>query len=210
MAPTLTTAVFVATGAFDCGKTTTLEWLREHHGVRIHREAHLRALDRLGARTTGHPPGQGFTHIDDPAHLCPMCRPWDFAELVLDEQRMIESAAQSGDVLERGWIDPIEMLLRNTAAGDDAPHPEWTPLTRYAGVMLFDVMPELQSPRWGKPASVRSEEARAINVRLERLYRAAGHEVMRIAAGSVADRGARVLELITSKKGRSRLRARPA
>jgi hypothetical protein len=114
------TAVFVATGAFDCGKTTTLEWLREHHGVRIHAEAHRSALAKLGERTAGHPPGQPFSPINDPEHSCPMCRPWAFARLVLDEQRNIELAAQPGDLLERGFLDPIEMLLRRTDAPDDA------------------------------------------------------------------------------------------
>jgi hypothetical protein len=64
--------VFVATGAFDCGKTTTLERLREHHGVRIHAEAHLGVLARLGERTAGHPPGQPFSPITSPDHFCPM------------------------------------------------------------------------------------------------------------------------------------------
>ncbi len=85
--------VTVVTGAFDCGKTTTLEWLREHAGARIHGEAHLRALALLGERTRGHPPDRPFSPISDPAHVCPLCRPWAFAELVLAEQRAIELAA---------------------------------------------------------------------------------------------------------------------
>lgn len=185
--------LFVATGAFDCGKTTTLTWLRDRHGLRIHAEAHLRALARLGARTAGHPPGQGFTRIADDGHFCPMCRPWDFAELVLAEQRAIETAAQPGDLIERGYLDPIEMLLRNTGAPDDAPRPGWIPVSHYAVVMCFEVMPELQSPRWGRDAKTRAEQAWNINERLIRLYRAAGHEVVIIEAGSVEARAAQVL-----------------
>ncbi len=186
------TPVVVVTGAFDCGKTTTLEWLREHHGVRIHSEAHLRALDLLGERKLGHPPGQGFSRIADPDHFCPMCRPVEFAELVLDEQRAIERAAEPGDILERGYLDPIEMLLRN--AGDDAQIPAWTAIARYTQVFLFAVMPELQRPRWGKPPAQRIAEAVAINERLAQLYRAAGYELIEIPPGPVGERGERLLE----------------
>jgi predicted ATPase len=185
--------VAIVTGAFDCGKTTTLEWLRDHHGVRIHSEAHLRALALLGERTAGHPPDQGFVRIDDPAHFCPMCHPWEFAELVLAEQREIEIVARDGDVLERGYLDPIEMFLRNTRASDDAPRPSWTPVARYRRVILFEVMPELQRPRWGKPAAQRVAEAVAINERLARHYRAAGFEVVAIPPGTVEYRAALLL-----------------
>jgi predicted ATPase len=190
------TGVFVATGAFDCGKSTTLEWLREHHGVRIHAEAHLSVLARLGERTAGHPPGQPFSSILDPEHLCPMCRAWAFAQLVLDEQRSIEASAQPGDLLERGFVDPIEMLLRRTDAPDDAPQPAWHPIVSYSRVFSFDVMPQLQTSRWGQTAEQRAEQARAINQRLDRMYRAAGYEVVHIQAGSVEARGAQVLALM--------------
>jgi predicted ATPase len=191
---TATKHVTVVTGAFDCGKTTTLEWLRDHHGVRIHDEAHLRALALLGDRTRGHPPDRGFARIDDPTHFCPMCRPWAFAELVLAEQRSIELAADEGDVLERGYLDPIEMLLRNTS--DDGPRPDWTTVARYRRVILFEVMPELQRPRWGKPVGQRIAEAVAINERLARLYCAAGFEVVAISPGTVVHRATRMLDAL--------------
>jgi predicted ATPase len=185
--------VIVVTGAFDCGKTTTLEWLRDHHGVRIHGEAHLRALALLGERTAGHPPDRGFARIDDPHHFCPMCRPWEFAELVLAEQRAIELAAGDGDVLERGYLDPIEMLLRNAPGSS---RPSWTPVAHYRRVMVFEVMPELQRPRWGKSAAQRVAEAVAINERLARLYRQAGHELRVISPGTVEQRAKQLLAAV--------------
>jgi predicted ATPase len=186
--------VFVVTGAFDCGKTTTLEWLRDHHGVRIHGEAHLAALERLGDRKLGHAPGQGFTPIVDPEHFCPMCRPREFAELVLAEQAAIETAAEPGDILERGFLDPIEMLMRNAA--DDVRRPQWIAIARYVRVILFEVMPELQRPRWGKCAATRVAEALAIQARLASLYRDAGYHLVSIPPGSVEARGARLLEIV--------------
>lgn len=190
------TPVVVVTGAFDCGKTTTLEWLRDHHGLRIHGEAHSTALACLGDRKLGHPAGEGFTRIEDPEHFCPMCRPLEFAELVLAEQAAIERIAEAGDILERGWIDPIEMLLRNT--GHDARRPAWIDVARYVRVIVFEVMPELQRPRWGKSAAVRVQEALAINTRLMTLYRDAGHVPITIPPGTVEARGRRVLEVLAS------------
>ncbi|NVB43141.1 ATP-binding protein [Pseudenhygromyxa sp. WMMC2535] len=186
-------SVTVVTGAFDCGKTTTLEWLREHHGLRIHGEAHLRALAEIGDRSAGHPPDRGFFRITDPAHFCPMCRPWQFAELVLEAQREIERSAQPGDLLERGYLDPIEMLLRNTQSPDDGARPTWTTIADYAQVVLFEVMPALQRPRWGKSQAQRVAEAEAINQRLARLYRAAGFSLVTIPPGSVEARAEALL-----------------
>ncbi|MCA9684591.1 MAG: ATP-binding protein [Myxococcales bacterium] len=188
--------VIVATGAFDCGKTTTLEWLRDHHGKRIHDEAHLRALARLGDRTAGHPAGQGFFRIDAPDHICPMCRPWDFAAMVLAEQEAIEESARAWDILERGSIDPIEMYLRNSDLDDLAPRPPSMPIADYRLILLFDVMPALQRPRWGKSVDVRVREARAINRRLLRLYERGGYDVVRIRPGTVEERAAAVLAAI--------------
>lgn len=187
------TPVVVVTGAFDCGKTTTLAWLRDHHGLRIHDEAYLHALAGLGERKLGHPPDQGFSRIDDPAHFCPMCRPLEFAELVLEQQRRIERSAMPGDLLERGYLDPIEMLQRT---GGEVAWPSWTPIARYAQVLVFAVMPELQRPRWGKSAAQRVAEAQAINARLERLYRTSGHAPIVIEPGTVEARARRVLDVL--------------
>jgi predicted ATPase len=57
-------------------------------------------------------------------------------------------------------------------------------------------MPQLQTSRWGQTAEQRAEQARAINQRLDRMYRAAGYEVVHIQAGSVEARGAQVLALM--------------
>ena len=187
------TGVFVATGAYDCGKTTTLEWLREHHGVRIHGEAHLAALARLGERTAGHPPDGEFRAIDDPGHSCPMCRPWEFAEMVLEQQRHIESSAQPGDLLERGFVDRSRCYCAAPAPPTMPPRPAWQPIARYVRVLCFDVMPQLQSPRWGKSAEQRTREAIAINERLVQMYRAAGFEVVHIEPGSIEARATQVL-----------------
>ena len=119
-------ALIVATGAFDCGKTTTLEWLREHHGLRIHTEAHRLVLRRIATRSGGHPPERGFTRIEDPDHFCPMCRPLEFCELVLAEQRALEQRAREGDLLERGYLDPLEMFDRTRRPGQLAP--SWDPV----------------------------------------------------------------------------------
>ncbi len=78
-------------------------------------------------------------------------------------------------------------------AGDDGPRPDWRPIAAYVKVLSFDVMPELQSVRWGKSAEQRTREAIAINDRLDRMYRAAGFEVVHIEAGSVEARAAQVL-----------------
>ena len=184
-------SVFVFTGAYDCGKSTTLAWLREHHGRRIHTEAHRLVLRAIAGRSHGHPPDRGFTPVTDPDHFCPMCQPRAFAELVLAEQRRLEAQAQTGDLLERGYLDPIEMLGRTDL---HAPRPAWTPVARYRRVFSFAVMPELQRPRWGKSRATRIAEARAINLRLEGLYRDAGFEVIEVGPGTVAERGTRVLD----------------
>lgn len=184
-------ALIIATGAFDCGKTTTLEWLREHHGLRIHTEAHRMVLRRIAGRSGGHPPERGFTRIEDPAHFCPMCRPLEFCQLVLAEQRAIELRAREGDLLERGYLDPLEMFDRTRRPEQRAPG--WTPVARYRLVLLFEVMEQLQRARWGKSVATRIAEAKMINERLTQHYLDAGFPLLRVPPGSVAERGAQVL-----------------
>ncbi|XYH98807.1 ATP-binding protein [Sorangium sp. So ce1128] len=180
--------LFVATGAYACGKTTTLRHLASTRGHRVHGEAHRRVLDELGARTHGHPPDEPFRRIDAPEHVCPMCRKREFAARVLETQRAIEAEAQSGDWLERGYLDPVEYYLR-TSGEVEYPWPPGEPaFERYALVFLFAVMPELQAPRWGRSSEERAAEAERINQRLGALYRAAGFEVVDVGPGTVEER----------------------
>src|SRR5262249_4990869 len=105
--------LFAAVGAFGCGKTTTLRYLAERYGYRLHQEAHNDVLAMLGDRMAGHPPDQGYTPIDDPWHFCPMCRPVAFCDMVLARQAEIERGAVSGDLVEHGWLDAVEYCCRN-------------------------------------------------------------------------------------------------
>ena len=72
----------------------------------------------------------------------------------------------------------------------------WRPLRPYIRVFLFEVMPELQQPKWGKTAEERVAEARVIEGRLERIYATRGYDIVRIAPGPVEERAARVLDVI--------------
>ncbi|WP_438017844.1 ATP-binding protein [Sorangium sp. So ce315] len=182
--------LFVATGAYSCGKTTTLRHLASTRGHRVHGEAHRRVLDELGARTHGHPPDAPFRPIDAPEHVCPLCRKREFAARVLETQKTIEAEARSGDWLERGYLDPVEYYLR-TSGEQEYPWPPGEPaFERYALVFLFAVMPELQAPRWGRSREERAAEAERINRRLGAMYRAAGFEVVDVAPGTVEERAA--------------------
>ncbi|WP_437335604.1 ATP/GTP-binding protein [Sorangium sp. So ce394] len=188
--------LFVATGAYSCGKTTTLRHLATTRGYRVHGEAHRRVLDELGARTHGHPPDAPFRPIDAPDHVCPLCRKREFAARVLETQKAIEAEASDGDWLERGYLDPVEYYLRTS--GETAyPWPPGEPaFERYALVFLFAVMPALQSPRWGRSSEARAAEAERINQRLGALYRAAGFEVVDVGPGTVEERA----ELLAARR----------
>lgn len=182
--------LLVATGAYACGKTTTLRHLASTRGHRVHGEAHRRVLDELGARTHGHPPDEPFRPIDAPEHVCPLCRKREFAARVLETQKAIEAEARSGDWLERGYLDPVEYYLR-TSGEVEYPWPPGEPaFERYALVFLFAVMPEIQAPRWGRSRGERTEEAERINQRLGAMYRAAGFEVVDVGPGTVEERAA--------------------
>ena len=198
--------VFIATGAYSVGKTTTLRWLSEHRGVTVHAEAHPQAVAALGERSLGHPPGQPFSRIDDPAHFCPACHPRAFCDQVVALQHRIEAAASPWDLLERGVYDPVEFCLRlggapASAIEDEAClDPAWRPLRPYARVFLFEVMPELQQPKWGRTADARVAEALMIEGRLERIYATRGYDIVRIAPGRVEERAARVLDVIAGTR----------
>src|SRR6185369_14105762 len=184
----MTRRLYVVTGAYSCGKTTTMKYLAATHGFGIHSEAHQRVLDDFGDRTRGHPPDEPFQPVNDPDHFCPMCRPLEFAELVLLKQADIEAGAADGDFLERGYLDPIEYYLRNTGStvypwGSNPPR-----FAHYRAVFLFAVLPEIQKPRWGKTREQRIAEAKMINERLLGLYRNAGFHCHIIEPGTVEER----------------------
>jgi len=188
--------VFVATGAYRAGKSTTLGHLAEAHGLLVADEAHTRILDDLGERRMGHDRHAPFASITDDAHFCPMCRPEAFSDLVVAEQRRIEAAAGPGTILDRGMIDPLEMRARRTGEDLRALISVTPPDVRYASVFVFDVMPGLMTPRWGRSEAERVEQAHSIRARLENAYREAGHRVVRVPPGTLAERAAVVLEHI--------------
>ena len=199
-------SVFVATGAFSVGKSTTLRWLQEHRGAAVHAEAHPQVVASLGERSKGHPPDRPFRRIEDPAHFCPLCRPREFCDRVIALQRAIERNASPGDLLERGIFDPIEFYLRHTGAPASALDPggagsrsideQWRPVADYSRILLFEVVPEVQRPKWGKSAEERIAEAHAVEARLERIYSARGYDVVRIPPGNVAERAERISGII--------------
>lgn len=181
--------VIVATGAFDCGKSTTLAYLRDHHGHRVHEEAHVQVLAAIRSRTVGHAPDAELRYIDDPSHLCPVCRPAEFAALVLERQLAIEASARDGDILERGVFDPIQYARFHPRDGHPLPVAV-QPHADYTRVLLFEVMPELQRPRWGKSHEQRIAEARTVNEQLATAYEKGGYDVTSVPPGTVAERAA--------------------
>ncbi|MEW5818717.1 MAG: ATP-binding protein [Cyanobacteriota bacterium] len=188
--------IFIATGAYDCGKTTTLKYLRANYGVKIHKEAHLIVLEKLGNKINGHAPDKPFEKILANDHFCPMCNPLEFAEMVLEEQLTTEKLASNGDFIERGYIDPLEYYLRNSN------QPEWTGkyskrnFLNYSKVFLFNVIAATQVPRWGKTAEIRIKEAHHINERLHKMYSNAGFDICTIPDDSVENRAKMILDLI--------------
>jgi predicted ATPase len=183
----------VATGAWSTGKSTTLARVAEVSSVRVHPEAYRQVLEQLGPKREGHPPDRPFSRVDAPDHLCPMCEPRAFAALVLARQRELERGAHCGDLLERSVIDSVELFERTCGADRAALAVPEAQGTVYGPVLLFEVMPELQRPRWGKTAARRLEEAREVSARLEGAYRAAGYDPVTISAGTVDDRALAVL-----------------
>ncbi len=188
--------LFVATGAFDTGKTATLDHLSERYGIRVYDEVYLEVLRELGERTLGHPADRPFERLESAAHFCPLCRPGPFRDRVLRKQQALEARCPPYALLERGYVDPWEMFTRNTGAPPRIPVHEKARYADYATVFLFEVMPELQRPRWGKPAARRVEEALRITHRLRRLYREQGFAVLAVPPGTIADRAVLIAESI--------------
>ncbi len=188
-------SLYVLTSAFDCGKTTTLRHLAEAYGYRTHQEAHRLALTALGDRKEGHPMDRPFRKINDEQHFCPWCKPIEFAQLVLETQRSIENRARDGDLLERGFVDPLEYYERNTGMESAW---RWTPVSQYQFVFVLDVMPDLQRPKWGKSKHARVMLARQINHRLTEMYETRGFSIVRVRPEDVAGRALFIHRIIQS------------
>lgn len=200
MSPGAAPELYVVTGASGVGKTTTLRWLRDHDGIRFHGEAHTGMVRSLGARAHGHPPDAPFRRIDDPGHFCPLCRGREFREMVVAAQKALEAGAATGDFVDRGILDPIEFFLRHSGAPDAAiPDGDWQPVGRYRTIFLFEVMPELQRPKWGRSAEERIAEALMIEQRLARIYASRGHDVVRVPPGDVAWRASFVASSVAGR-----------
>jgi predicted ATPase len=188
--------IYIVTGAFSCGKTTTLQCLQKLFDYTIFREAHLLVLDELGVRADGHPIDHPITPITNSEHFCPMCNPLEFAQMVLKKQQYTESIAPDGSLIERGFIDPVEYFLRNTgfeAFPDQTLKEKFHP---YEKVFLFDVIPDVQVAKWGKSREERIELAYHINDRLYRMYKQKGFNVYFIEKASVEKRARSVHEII--------------
>ena len=198
----MTKHVYVFTGAFDCGKTTTMRHLVDHFDYRMHDEAHTSVLGALGNQTLGHPPNQPFRPIEDDSHVCPMCRPRHFTSLVLERQQAIEGMARGGDLLDRGYVDALEYYERSTRR--DAPLNwntwSWNTVSNYRLVFLFEEIPAVQRARWGKTRAERVKLARHINARLAAKYRLLGHRVIDVPRDSVSARAQLIHERIQSDR----------
>ena len=103
---------------------------------------------------------------------------------------------RDSDILERGVFDPIQ-YARFHARDGHPPPVAVQPHAHYTRVLLFEVMPELQRSRWGKTREQRVAEAQTVNEQLERAYPDAGHHVITVPAGTVAERAAAVLALLS-------------
>jgi len=180
--------LIAAVGARGCGKTTTLAHLAAHHGHRVHDEAHNQVLAELGPRAAGHPEHAPYARVDHPAHFCPMCHPIEFCARVLARQYEIESQARPGDIVDHGWLDAVEYTCRRMGLARLPEYVPVPPFEPYAHVFLFEVMPELQRPRWGLTADQRTDEARDMNAGIAALYEQQGMVVKRVPPGTVCER----------------------
>jgi predicted ATPase len=184
--------LFIFTGAYDCGKTTTMRYLADHFGYRIHPEAHGLILKQWGNRMNGHPDNQPYAPVRDPDHFCPMCNPLEFTQMTLEKQREIETNAHNGDLLERGFVDIFDYYQQKTGKPAIPENLQWKSTATYAGVFLLEPIPEAQQPRWGKSRAERLAEVIDINQQLKDYYRQAGYEVVPIEAAPVQSRAEKI------------------
>jgi len=176
---------YIFSGAFDSGKTTTLQYLKENYGYNFHHEAHNSVLNELGERTFGHNPIKYFETIEKKNHLCPMCTPIDFFNLAIQKQWGIEASLSDGEFIERSQIDIVEHCERNTEVNSIF---KLKKLVTYKKVFIFEVMPKLQQPRWGKTKEKRITQAKEITKSLIKIYQRYGIPYILIGPGSVKER----------------------
>ncbi len=187
--------LYVVTGAYDCGKTATLEFLRDFYGYNIQKEAASSVLDELGSKKLGHNLNETLKKIHKKGHVCPACTPLKFAKLALKKQKELEKLASEDSFLERGYVDIIEFYTRHKKT-KSLKHGKFVD---YAHVFLLDVMPSLQEPKWGKTKQERTEDAKEINKRLLNMYKNEGFDVHTIPVGSIKERAEMIHHTVEKK-----------
>lgn len=183
-----TRKLYVATGAYDSGKTSTLEFLNTYYNFNVHQEAPKLVLDALKEKKLGHQLEVPFERIYSSDHFCPLCNLLEFTNLALEKQKEIENKALKGDFVERGYIDIIEFFLRNSQVKELPNDLRLEYLGNYQYVFLFEVMPEIQVSKWGKTRNERIEEAKRINESLFNMYIKEGYDTYLIPPDSINNR----------------------
>ncbi len=178
-------SAYILSGAFDCGKTTTLQYLKDNYNYTFHHEAHNSVLKELGSCTFGHNPAKPFQVINKKNHLCPMCQPFDFFYLAIRKQWNIEKKLNDLDFIDRSQIDIMEYFERSTGINSDY---KLKSLVVYKKVFIFEVMPELQQPKWGRTKFERVAQAKEINKSLIKMYQKYDIPHILVKAGSIKER----------------------
>jgi Predicted ATPase len=173
----------IITGAFDCGKTTVINRLREL-GFKTHVESPKLVMNKIGDRTKGHDMNRPLEPVLAKDHFCPVCNPDEFTKMCLDVQYSIEKEAVSSvNIFERGFVDIMEFYTRMTGR-------LWTDFTKseYDKIFLLDVMTDTQVSKWGKTKEERTAEAMDINKSVERMYTELGYRIIKVPVNSVEKR----------------------
>ncbi len=189
--------LYVATGAYDCGKTTTLEFLRDSYGYIINKEAARSVLEELGGKKLGHQFDKTLQKILSEDHICPVCTPLEFTELVFKKQKELEYNAKERSFIDRGYLDIVEFFLRSSNLNEFSLNYKKEEFGSYLSIFLFDVMPNTQVPKWGKSIEKRTEEAIRINRRLFDMYTAEGFKVYKIPPEPIENRAEMIHEIIS-------------
>lgn len=173
----------IITGAFDCGKTTVINRLREL-GFKTHVEAPKLVMQKIGDRTKGHDMNRPLEPVLAKDHFCPVCNPVEFTKMCLDVQYSIENEATNQvNIYERGFVDIMEFYTRITGK-------DWEDFTKseYDNIFLLDVLTDTQVSKWGKTKEERTAEAIEINKRVEKMYTELGYTIIKVPVNSVEKR----------------------